>query len=83
MRSLELIDTPLIVVRGMSEAEIEELWFQHCLRARMTQGFLDKNIDAETFLDFLAEQNYDPGEVLDTAEENLNWAIKSGIIVEG
>lgn len=83
MRSLELIETPLIVVRGMSEAEIEELWVQHCLRARMTQEFLDKNIDAETFLDFLAEQNYDPGEVLDTAEENLNWAIKSGTTVEG
>lgn len=82
MRVSSVLDMPLIIQKGMSDEEIEELWMQHCLRARMTEEFLNRTIDAETFLDLLAEQGFNVGEVLTTAEDNLSFAASHGLILE-
>jgi len=74
-----LLDTPLILHPGASEDEIEALWRETYTRAKMTQAFLDRQIDAETYLDFMAQCGYEPTELLDTAEENLQFAINQGI----
>ncbi len=47
----------------------------------MTQAFLDGIVDVESYLDFMAESGIEPGELLDTAEENLDFAIKDGIVL--
>jgi hypothetical protein len=77
-----LLDTPLIVHHGMSDDEIEELWCVTYARAKMTQAFLDQTIDPETYLDFMEQTGIDGGELLDVAEENLEFAIKDGISLE-
>ncbi len=79
MEARFLLDTPLIVSPGMSDQEIDFLWQQTYLRSLMTQRFVDGVIDVETFLDFMAEQGYEPCELLDQAEENLAYAQAEGI----
>lgn len=76
-----LLDTPLIVVSGMSEAEIEEEWDRAVKRSQMTQQLIDGAIDWETYLDFMAEQGYEPAELLDVAEENLDFAMQEGWVL--
>lgn len=78
----KLLDTPLIVLPGMSEAEINAEWELHCQRSRMTDQFLHGEIDPEVFFDFMAEQDYDAEELLDQAEENLEFAIREGLLIE-
>lgn len=76
------LDTPLIVTPGMDEEEIEALWNATYQRAKMTQSFLDGDIDCETYLDFMAQSGYEPEDLLDAAEENLDYAINQGIVIE-
>jgi hypothetical protein len=78
----DLLDTPLIILPGMNDEEIDALWVATFTRAKMTQAFLDGAIDVETYLDFMAEQGYEPSELLDTAEENLDFAIQQGLVIE-
>ncbi len=82
MLANDLLDTPLIVLPGMDEEEIEALWQQTYRRSKMTQAFLDREIDAEAFFDFMAEQGYEPFELLEAAEDNLEFAIAQKIVVE-
>jgi hypothetical protein len=77
-----LLDTPLIVLPGMDDEEVEALWQQTYQRSKMTQAFLDQAIDVETYFDFMAQQGYEPSELLDTAEENLAFAIAQGLYLE-
>jgi len=74
-----LLDTPLILQPGASDDEIEALWRETYTRAKMTQAFLDREIDVETYFDFMAQCGYEPAELMDTAEDNLDFAIKEGI----
>lgn len=76
------LDTPLVVTPGMDDEEIEALWRATFQRAKMTQAFLDRQIDVETYLDFMAQAGYEPSELLDVAEENLEFAINEGIFLE-
>lgn len=78
----DLLDTPLIVLPGMNAEEIDALWQQTFERSKMTQAFLDGTIDVETYFDFMAQQGYEPSELLDTAEENLEFAIQQGLDLE-
>ena len=77
-----LLDTPLIVLPGMDDAEIDALWNATYQRSKMTQAFLDRAIDVETYLDFMAQSGYEPEDLLDTAEENLGFAMQQGIVIE-
>lgn len=78
----DLLDTPLIVLPGMGDEEIEALWQSTYRRAKMTQAFLDREIDIETYFDFMAQEGYEPCDLLDTAEENLDFAIQQGLVIE-
>lgn len=78
----DLLDTPLIVLPGMGDEEIEALWQSTYRRAKMTQAFLDREIDVETYFDFMAQEGYEPSELLDAAEENLAFAMQQGLVVE-
>ncbi len=82
MLAAKMMETPLIVVPGMSDQEIEAEWNLHIQRSRMTQRLIDGLIDWEAYLDFMAEQGYEPSELLSQAEENLDFAIKEGLILE-
>lgn len=77
-----LLDTPLIVVSSMSQEEIDFEWDRAYSRSKMTQKFLDREIDVETYLDFMAEQGYEPTDLLGAAEENLEFAIAQSIPIE-
>jgi len=77
-----LLDTPLIVLPGMDDAEIDALWNATYQRSKMLQAFLDGEIDVETWLDFMAEQGYEPEDLLNIAEQNLDFAIQQGIVIE-
>lgn len=77
-----LLDTPLIVLPGMDDEEIDALWQQTCQRSKMTQAFLDQAIDVETYFDFMAQCGYEPEALMDTAEENLEFAIAEGLVIE-
>lgn len=78
----DLLDTPLIILPGMDDEEIDALWLQTYQRSKMTQAFLDRQIDAETYFDFMAQQGYEPEELISTAEENLEFAIAQGLVIE-
>lgn len=78
----DLLDTPLIVLPGMSDEEIEALWQSTYRRAKMTQAFLDREIDVETYFDFMAQEGYEPCELMDAAEENLDFAMQQGLVIE-
>lgn len=82
MLASALLDTPLIVLPGMCEEEIDALWLQTWRRSKATQAFLDREIDVETYLDCMAENGIEPAELLDAAEENLDFVIYQGIPVE-
>lgn len=82
MDANQLLDTPLIILPGMDDQEIDALWLQTYQRSKMVQAFLDRQIDAETFFDFLAQQGYEPEEVLNTAEENLEFAIANRLVIQ-
>jgi len=77
-----LLDTPLIVLPGMDDAEIDAFWQATYQRSKMLQAFLDGQIDVETWLDFMAEQGYEPEDLLNIAEQNLDFAIQQGIVIE-
>jgi hypothetical protein len=82
MLAARLFDTPLIVVPGMDEATIAAEWDAMIQRSHMTQKLIDGLIDWETFLDFMAQQGYEPTDLLDQAEENLDFAIREGVELE-
>jgi hypothetical protein len=76
------LDTPLIVEPGMDDQEIDELWRLTFERSKMTQAFLDRKIDAVAYLDWMEQSGIDAAELLDTAQENLEFAISDGIVLE-
>lgn len=76
-----MLDTPLIVIDGMTESEINEEWERCVARSKMTQQLIDGHIDWETYLDFMIEQGYEPADLLDAAEENLEFAQDEGLVL--
>ncbi|NJO79169.1 MAG: hypothetical protein HC827_12040 [Cyanobacteria bacterium RM1_2_2] len=82
MLAAKLFDTPLIIVPGMDAATIEAEWNAMVERSRMTQRLIDGLIDWETFLDFMVQAGYEPAELLQQAEENLDFAIREGLEIE-
>jgi hypothetical protein len=76
-----LLDTPLIVLPGMTDDEIDALWNATYRRSKMLQAFLDRQIDAETYLDFMAQEGYEPEDLISTAEQNLDFAIQQKIVI--
>ncbi|MBW4474061.1 MAG: hypothetical protein KME45_27355 [Stenomitos rutilans HA7619-LM2] len=82
MIATDLLDTPLIVRPGMDDEEIEALWQQTYRRAKMTQAFLDREIDVETYFDFMAQAGYEPSELMDAAESNLEFVMQQGLELE-
>lgn len=82
LAALKLLDTPLIISPEMSEIDLEVEWNAMVLRSKMTQKLIDAEIDWETYLDFMAQQGYEPTELMDAAEENLDFAIREGILIE-
>lgn len=77
-----LIDTPLIITEGMSDSDLESEWNAMIQRSILTQKLCDGLISWEYYLDFMAQQGYEPAELLDTAEENLKFCINQGIAVQ-
>jgi hypothetical protein len=82
MNAAKLLDTPLIIIPGMSDEEIESEWNAMIERSKMTQNLIDGNINWECYLEFMHEQGFEPVELLDQAEENLEFAIREGLIIE-
>ncbi|NDJ16784.1 hypothetical protein [Myxacorys almedinensis] len=66
----------------MTDADIDTQWDLHVLRVQMTDGFLQGTIDPETYFDFMAQQGYEPEQLMDDAEENLQFAIQKGLKIE-
>lgn len=54
---------PVIWYPGQSEAEFQKEIVLHIARANMTRDFLSGKLEADTFLDFLDSQGYDPFEL--------------------
>ncbi|MBW4465669.1 MAG: hypothetical protein KME07_09545 [Pegethrix bostrychoides GSE-TBD4-15B] len=52
------------------------------IQQQVTQKLLDKEIDWEFYFDFMAESGIEPEELIDTAQGNLDFAIKENIILE-
>lgn len=82
MLASRIFDTPLIVVPGMDEATIAAEWDAMIERSKMTQKLIDGQIDWEVYLDFMAQAGYEPTELLTQAEENLDFAISEGLVIE-
>lgn len=82
MLASKLLETPLVVTPDMSDDQLEAEWLAMLQRSKLTQQLIDGQIDWEFYLDFMAQQGYEPAELLDTAEENLEFAIKERIFVE-
>lgn len=82
MLASRLFDTPLIVVPGMSQEQLDAEWDAMITRAKMTQKLIDGAIDWEVYFDFMREQGYEPEELLDQAAENLDFAIREGLVIE-
>jgi hypothetical protein len=57
------ISTPVIWYPEQSDEEFLEEVTLMLQRAHMTQDFLTGKLEADTFLDFLDEQGYDPFEL--------------------
>lgn len=81
MRANWLLDTPLILVEGMSQSDLDAEWEAATARARVTQQLIDGEVDWEYYFDFMAQQGYEPAELMDTAEQNLKFAIEQGISI--
>lgn len=82
MRANLLLETPAIYTGHASEAEIEAEWAAMQERSRVTQLLIDGKIDWEYFFDWMIQHGIEPAELIDTAQENLNWAIQQGIFIE-
>lgn len=78
----DLLDMPLIIDQTMDDDELAVEWERAKARSRMTQLFVAGKVDVESYLDFMAEQGYEPSELLDTAEANLEFCMSEGIPVE-
>lgn len=81
MLASRLLETPIIITNEMSQEEIDHEWELMLERGRMTQKFVDGEIDPETYFDFMAQQGYEPAELMEAAEENLEFAQAEGIVV--
>lgn len=66
------IDTPAIWYPGQDDLEFEEELEAMLFRANATSDFLNGNLDADGFLDFLNQQGYD---VFDLAENCWNLVL--------
>ncbi|QYO62784.1 hypothetical protein [Leptolyngbya sp. 7M] len=82
MLAASLIETPLIITAGMSDEELAAEWDAMVRRSKLTQQLIDGQIDWEFYFDWMAQHGYEPAELLDTAEENLEFAIKEEIFIE-
>lgn len=76
------METPVIIAGTACQGEIDELWRQMQIQQQVTQKLLDKEIDWEFYFDFMAESGIEPEELINTAQENLDFAIKENIILE-
>ena len=82
MRANLLLETPAIYTGTASEAEIDAEWAAMLERSRVTQLLIDGKIDWEYFLDWMIQNGIEPEELIDTAQQNLDWAIQQGIFIE-
>lgn len=64
-----MIATPALWYPGQTDQEWQEELDAMIVRSRMTSDFLQGRIDAETFLDFLAETYCNPFDVAEEWEE--------------
>ena len=63
------ISTPAIWYPGQSCEDLFEELTLMLERSYMTKIFLEGKIDADTFLDFLAQQGYDPFELAENCSQ--------------
>jgi hypothetical protein len=82
MQAGDLLDMPLIIDQAMDDDELAVEWERAKARSHMTQLFVVGKVDVESYLDFMAEQGFEPAELLDVAEANLAFCIAEGIPVE-
>lgn len=82
MLASDLLDSPVVICPEMSEADFLKEWEAAKARSRMTDLLIQGRIDWETYLDFMAQAGYEPYDLLDAAEENLEFAIREGIVIE-
>lgn len=78
----KLIECTSLYLPEFSEADIEAEARRMFQRSTVINDFLEGKVDAETFLDFLVEEGYDSTEVMDQAEENLEFVMNNGIVLE-
>lgn len=82
MLASDLLDTPIVICPEMSEADFSREWAAAKQRSRMIDLLIQGRIDWETYLDFMAQAGYEPCDLLDAAEENLQFCINEGIVIE-
>lgn len=82
MLASDLLDTPLVICPEMSEADFSREWQLAKQRSQMTDLLIQGRIDWEVYLDFMAQAGYEPCDLLDAAEANLEFAIREGIVIE-
>ena len=78
----DLLNAPLVLTPEMCENEMDILAGQMIERSFMTRDFLAGLIDAETYFDYLAQQEIDPYDLVEAFVDNAQFAIENGFPVE-
>lgn len=82
MDAIRLIETPVIYTGNTCPEELDQLWAEMEQRQALTRKLLDGAIDWEFYFDFMAQSGIEPEELIDTAQQNLDFAIAQGIPIE-
>lgn len=82
LQASQLLETPTIITANVCQSEIDADWQLMIQRQRLTQQLLDHQIDWEYYFDWMIQHGYEPEELIDTAQQNLDWAISQGIEIE-
>lgn len=82
MEATRLMDTPLIILPDMSNADIDALAAEAWARTCLLQRVLDGKASWEEYLEMLFEHGIDSEEAIETAQNNLSYAITEGMWIE-
>jgi hypothetical protein len=78
----DLLNAPILLTPEMCEQEMDVLAGQMVERSFMTRDFLAGLVDAETYFDYLSEQEIDPYEIVAAFVDNAQFAIENGLPIE-
>ena len=78
----DLLNAPILLTPEMCEKEMDFLAGQMVERSFMTRDFLAGLVDAETYFDYLAQQEIDPFEIVEAFVDNAQFALENDLPIE-